>query len=83
MLNFNFKVQTYITDDLWRVPLEDYDLTCIAGTLKKYLRELPNPVIPEQYYNKFIEAASKYMYVFEEDLMSCTEEFQGIRFFFL
>jgi len=27
--------------------------------MKKYLRELPNPVIPEQSYTKFIDAASE------------------------
>ena len=40
--------------------LESYEPTCVAGTLKKYLRELPNPVIPEKFYTKFIDAASKF-----------------------
>ena len=48
-----------ILDNLQAMSLADYDLPCIAGTLKKFLRELPDPVIPEQYYNKFIEAGSK------------------------
>jgi len=28
--------------------------------MKKYLRELPDPVIPEQFYTSFIDAASKF-----------------------
>ena len=50
----------FISENSQVMSLADYDLTCIAGTLKKYLRQLPDPVIPEQYYNKFIEAASKF-----------------------
>ena len=49
-----------ISDDVFGVSLEPYSLQCISGTLKKYLRELPNPVIPEEHYNQFIQAASKY-----------------------
>ena len=40
--------------------LSNYETTCIAGTFKKYLRELPDPVIPEKLYPHFVEAASKY-----------------------
>jgi hypothetical protein len=43
-----------------KVNLSTYDVHCIAGVLKKYLRELPNPLIPVEMYNRFIEAASKY-----------------------
>ena len=52
--------KNFISENLQVMSLADYDLTCIAGTLKKYLRQLPDPVIPEQFYNKFIEAASKF-----------------------
>ena len=31
----------------------------VAGLLKKFLRELPDSVIPEQSYQTFIDAASK------------------------
>ena len=41
------------------VDLEPFDVHCIAGLLKRYLRELPNPVIPVEYYDQFIKAVSK------------------------
>jgi len=31
----------------------------VAGLLKKFLRELPDSVIPEQSYDAFIDASSK------------------------
>jgi len=39
--------------------LDAFDTTCIAATLKKFLRELSNPVIPEELYTDFVNAASK------------------------
>jgi phosphoinositide-3-kinase regulatory subunit len=39
------------------VCLASFDVTVIASTIKKYLRELPNPVIPEEDYSRFINAA--------------------------
>ena len=38
---------------------DNFNVHCVAGALKKYLRELPNPVIPVEMYNQFIDAASK------------------------
>ena len=43
-----------------KVNLSTYDVHCIAGVLKKYLRELPNPLIPVEMYNQFIEASSEW-----------------------
>lgn len=37
--------------------LRSFDMTCIAGTLKRFLRELPKPVILDEFYSDFIEAA--------------------------
>jgi len=42
------------------VDLASFDSAVIASTMKKYLRELPDPVIPEQFYTSFIDAASKF-----------------------
>ena len=39
--------------------MEDYELSVITATLKKYLHELVDPVIPENMYHQFIDAASK------------------------
>lgn len=43
--------------DIGQVNLEPFNMHCIAGALKKYLRELPNPVIPVEMYSQFIDAA--------------------------
>lgn len=40
--------------------LSSYSAQCVAGVLKKFLRELPDPVIPVQFYDRFIEASSEY-----------------------
>ena len=37
------------------------DVHCITGVLKRYLRELPDPVIPINLYEKFLAAHSEYM----------------------
>ncbi|XP_055949573.1 phosphatidylinositol 3-kinase regulatory subunit alpha-like isoform X4 [Argiope bruennichi] len=46
-----------LSEDVERTNLASYELHCIASALKKYLRELPNPVFPVQFYDKFIETA--------------------------
>ncbi|XP_023930184.1 phosphatidylinositol 3-kinase regulatory subunit gamma-like isoform X4 [Lingula anatina] len=45
------------SEDISGLNTAHFDLNCIAGALKKYLRELPNSVIPVEYYSQFIEAA--------------------------
>lgn len=40
--------------------LDCYTPQCIASVLKKFLQELPDPVIPVQFYDRFLEASSKY-----------------------
>jgi len=42
-----------------QVNLSTLDVHSIAGALKKYLRELPNPVIPVEMYSLFIDAAKE------------------------
>lgn len=39
------------------VDLSAYEPHVIAYLIKRYLRELPDPVIPESFYDRFIEAA--------------------------
>lgn len=51
-----------ICDDLnkeFTIELCSYPIDAINGALKKFLRDLPDPVIPVQFYHPFIEAASK------------------------
>src|SRR6185312_4108063 len=38
---------------------DEPDINAIAGLLKLYFRELANPLIPFEYYDIFIEAASE------------------------
>jgi len=55
----------YFAADVETVDLASFDSAVIASTMKKYLRELPDPVIPEQFYTKFIDAASEFSFSFE------------------
>lgn len=45
--------------DLQNVDFADYEPHCIASVLKKFLRELPDPIIPVQWYDRFLEASRK------------------------
>ena len=46
--------------DVCNADLSSYSAQCVASVLKKFLRELPDPVIPVQFYDRFIEASSEY-----------------------
>uniref|UniRef100_A0A1Y1KG67 Phosphatidylinositol 3-kinase regulatory subunit alpha n=1 Tax=Photinus pyralis TaxID=7054 RepID=A0A1Y1KG67_PHOPY len=39
------------------VDLSEYSPACIANVLKKFLRELPDPIIPVQWYDRFLESS--------------------------
>lgn len=43
-------------EDMCSVDLSIYEPHVIAYLIKRYLRELPQPVIPESFYDRFIEA---------------------------
>ncbi|XP_022915427.1 phosphatidylinositol 3-kinase regulatory subunit alpha isoform X2 [Onthophagus taurus] len=39
--------------------MQDYSAMCVASILKKFLRELPDPIIPVQWYDLFLDAAAR------------------------
>ncbi|RLU24802.1 hypothetical protein DMN91_002892 [Ooceraea biroi] len=47
-----------LNEDVCNADLNPYSPQCVASVLKKFLRELPDPVIPVQWYDKFLEASS-------------------------
>ncbi|XP_076462015.1 phosphatidylinositol 3-kinase regulatory subunit gamma-like [Babylonia areolata] len=51
--------EAFNTGEQEKVNLGTYDVHCIAGVLKKYLRELPNPVIPVEMYYQFVDASKQ------------------------
>lgn len=52
-------LRTKLNLDLRSVNFADYSLQCIVAVMKKFLRELPDPIIPVQFYDYFIQASSK------------------------
>ena len=56
---YEFFICLVLATDPSQVNLSQFNPHCVAGVLKKYLRELPNPVIPVEMYDSFIAAASK------------------------
>lgn len=59
-------LRTKLNVELRAVNFADYSLQCIVAVMKKFLRELPDPVIPVQFYDYFIQSASKFKLVFFE-----------------
>ncbi|XP_019865910.2 phosphatidylinositol 3-kinase regulatory subunit alpha isoform X2 [Aethina tumida] len=47
-----------IEDNPSNVDLSEFTPVCIASAFKKYLRELPDPLIPVKWYDKFISVSS-------------------------
>ncbi|OXU28354.1 hypothetical protein TSAR_008311 [Trichomalopsis sarcophagae] len=52
------ELRQQLNEDVRSIDLNLYTPQCIASVLKKFLRELPDPVIPVQWYDKFLEASS-------------------------
>lgn len=48
-----------IDENLGEVDVTEASAVLLTGILKKYLRELPDPLIPVQWYDKFLETASE------------------------
>ncbi|CAM1320694.1 PIK3R3 (predicted) [Pycnogonum litorale] len=46
-----------LTYGISNLDLKNYNVSCLANILKKYLQLLPEPIIPTPYYNKFVTAA--------------------------
>lgn len=53
-------LRTKLNVELRAVNFTDYSLQCIVAVMKKFLRELPDPVIPVQFYDYFIQSSSKF-----------------------
>ncbi|XP_070563564.1 phosphatidylinositol 3-kinase regulatory subunit alpha-like isoform X2 [Ptychodera flava] len=52
------KIKEAFNQDCGSLDLAVYDIHCIAGALKMYFAELPNPVIPTNMYSDFVSASS-------------------------
>lgn len=46
-------------DQLQQIDLKNYEVQYLVSMLKRYLRELPDPVIPVQFYERFINIFKK------------------------
>lgn len=52
------KLRDSLNENLINTDLSGYSPECVATVLKKFLRELPDPIIPVLFYDKFVEASS-------------------------
>ncbi|GFS96631.1 phosphatidylinositol 3-kinase regulatory subunit alpha [Nephila pilipes] len=58
MHSHNFcKMKQRLNEDPQNIDFKEYQLPFVTSALIKYLRELPNPVIPVQCYEKFVDAS--------------------------
>jgi Rho GTPase-activating protein RGD1 len=56
---------SYFPSDSSKVDFTDperffHDVNSVAGLLKQFLRDLPDPLLTRQYYTEFITTARKY-----------------------
>ncbi|KAG5679226.1 hypothetical protein PVAND_008807 [Polypedilum vanderplanki] len=47
-------------DQLKQIDLTKYEIQYLVSIMKRFLRELPNPVIPTEYYDRFINILKQY-----------------------
>lgn len=52
-------LHTKMNVDLRSINFADYSIQSIVAVMKKFLRELPDPIIPVQFYDYFIQSSSK------------------------
>uniref|UniRef100_A0A2M4BAG4 Putative phosphatidylinositol 3-kinase regulatory subunit n=1 Tax=Anopheles marajoara TaxID=58244 RepID=A0A2M4BAG4_9DIPT len=53
------KLRDALNENLLNIDLKGYSADCVAMVLKKFFRELPDPVIPVVLYESFIEATKQ------------------------
>lgn len=53
------KLRDSLNENLINTDLSAFSPECVATVLKKFLRELPDPIIPVMFYDKFVETSSK------------------------
>ncbi|XP_053688857.1 phosphatidylinositol 3-kinase regulatory subunit alpha isoform X2 [Sabethes cyaneus] len=51
------KLRDSLNENLINTDLSGYSPECVATVLKKFLRELPDPIIPVMFYDKFVETS--------------------------
>ena len=52
------------------------DINVVTGALKLFFRELPDPVIPNSLYQKFIDAASESIPLYPPSCCTCCDDLQ-------
>lgn len=52
------KLRASLDENLINTDLSSYSPECVATVLKKFLRQLPDPIIPVLFYDKFVEVSS-------------------------
>jgi hypothetical protein len=59
---FLVKIDALKTD--WLHPLDDEDVHTVAGALKLFLRELPEPLIPVTHFSAVLSLTCKFVLIF-------------------
>lgn len=62
--------------DVCNTDLSKINIQGIVAVLKKFLQELPDPVIPVQWYDKFLEAAGETQFHYNYSVYYCLRLFR-------